>query len=245
MFMKPTLRLLPALALTCLCSIASAGSEEDQIRAALAASMPQFHIDSITKLPYGDLYEVVVNKVNVFYTTSKGDVGLFGSLVDLKSHSNLTEQRRTELSTVDFSRLPLDKAIVKVKGDGSRKLAIFTDPDCPYCKQLEKELSEVSNVTVYIFLFPLAQLHPDAPRKAKAIWCAPDRVKAWDDLMLNGQEPPAPKVDCETPIADIARVGEELHINGTPGLIFSNGKLVPGAIPAADIEKLLSGAGKS
>ena len=165
--------------------------------------------------------------------------------MDLKSHSNLTEQRRSELSTVDFSRLPLDKAIVKVKGDGSRKLAIFTDPDCPYCKQLEKELSGVSNVTVYIFLFPLAQLHPDAPRKAKAVWCAADRVKAWDDLMLSGQEPPAPKAGCETPIADIARVGEELHINGTPGLIFSNGKLVPGAIPAADIEKLLNGVGKS
>lgn len=237
--------LLLALALACLASPVLAGAEEDQIRAALTAAMPQVHIDSITKLPYAGLYEVVVNRFNVFYTNSKGEIGLFGNLVDLETRTNLTEKRRTELSTVDFSRLPLDKAIVKVKGDGSRKLAIFTDPDCPYCKRLEKELSRVSNVTVYIFLFPLAQLHPDAPRKATAIWCAPDRIKAWDELMLSGHEPPAPQAGCDTPIADIARLGQEINLDGTPGLIFSNGKLVPGAISAEDIEKLLNDPGKS
>jgi thiol:disulfide interchange protein DsbC len=165
--------------------------------------------------------------------------------VDLKSHANLTEQRRAELRTVDFSHLPLDKAIVKVKGDGSRKLAIFTDPDCPYCKQLEKELMGVSNVTLYIFLYPIAQLHPDAPRKSKAIWCAPDRVKAWDDLMIDGKAPPEPDAGCDTPIADLARIAAELHIDGTPGLIFGNGRMIPGAIPAADIEKYLNGPSKS
>jgi thiol:disulfide interchange protein DsbC len=243
--MNLILRFVSASALAGLCLIARAGSDEDQLRAALAVTMPQLHVDSITKLPYGDLYEVVVNKTNIFYTTAKGDVGLFGSLVDLKSHANLTEQRRAELRTVDFSRLPFDKAIVKVKGDGSRKLAIFTDPDCPYCKQLEKELAGVSNVTLYIFLYPIAQLHPDAPRKSKAIWCAPDRVKAWDDLMIDGKAPPEPDAGCETPIADLARSAAELHIDGTPGLIFGNGRMIPGAIPAADIEKYLNGPSKS
>ena len=237
--------LLLALALACLASPVLAGAEEDQIRAALTAAMPQVHIDSITKLPYAGLYEVVVNRFNVFYTNSKGEIGTVRQPGRPRDPHQPHRETTHGASTVDFSRLPLDKAIVKVKGDGSRKLAIFTDPDCPYCKRLEKELSRVSNVTVYIFLFPLAQLHPDAPRKATAIWCAPDRIKAWDELMLSGHEPPAPQAGCDTPIADIARLGQEINLDGTPGLIFSNGKLVPGAISAEDIEKLLNDPGKS
>jgi thiol:disulfide interchange protein DsbC len=241
-----TIRFLPALMLAMFSSMSWGGAEEEAIRAALNASMPGVTINRITKLPYADLYEVVANEVNVFYTDAKGEVGLFGNLVVLKSRTNLTEQRRSELTTVDFARLPLDKSIVKVKGDGSRKLAIFTDPDCPYCKRLEQELSGVDNVTLYIFLLPLSQLHPDAPRKAKAVWCAPNRVQAWDRLMLEGREPDgAQEAACNTPIEDIARLAEQLHINGTPGLIFSTGKMVPGALPAQEIEKLLSEAGKS
>lgn len=244
--MTRNIPLLTALALIVLPSMACAGADEDQLRATLTANMPGARLGAITKLPYGGLYEVVINGNNVFYTTAKGDVGLFGNLVELKSRTNLTEARRSELSVVDFSRLPLDKAIMKVKGNGSRKLAVFTDPDCPYCKRLEKELSDVTDVTVYVFLLPLPSLHPDAPRKAKAIWCAPDRVKAWDDLMLTAKEPEGEaNAECNTPIADIARLAEELHIEGTPGLIFGSGKLVPGAIPAKDIEKLLSEPGKS
>ena len=127
---------------------------------------------SITKLPQLDLYEVVGNGNRIFYTDAKGEFALMGNLIDLKTRVNLTQQRQDQLNVVDFSRLPLDKAFVKVKGDGSRKIAIFTDPDCPYCKRLEQELAKVSNVTVYVFLYPLPQLHPDAPRKARAVWCA-------------------------------------------------------------------------
>jgi thiol:disulfide interchange protein DsbC len=244
--MNRTPRLLLALALTCFSSTLLAGAEEDQLRANLLAAMPGVKLGAITKLPYVALYEVVINGTNVFYTDAKGEFGLFGNLVELKSRTNLTEQRRSELSVVDFSRLPLDKAIVKVKGNGSRKLAVFTDPDCPYCKKLEQELSGVTDVTVYVFLFPLPELHPDAPRKAKAIWCAPDRAKAWDDLMLSAKEPAGETASgCSTPIEEIARLARELNINGTPGLIFGSGKLVPGAIPAKDIEKFLGEPGKS
>ena len=221
-------------------------ADEANVREAVTAALPGTKIGAITKLPYGDLYEVIINGVNVLYTDSKGQVGMFGNLVELKTRKNLTELRREELLVVDFTKLPLDKAIVKVKGNGSRKLAVFTDPDCPYCKQLEKELTNVTDVTVYIFLFPLSQLHPDAPRKAKAIWCSADRVKAWDDLMQSGKEPgDGTANECATPIADIAKVAHELNISGTPGIVFSNGKLVPGTVPAQQIETMLNAAGKS
>ena len=224
----------------------SASADEKEVREAVTAALQGAKIGPITKLPYGDLYEVIVNGSNVLYTDSKGQVGLFGNLVELKTRKNLTELRRDELLVVDFSKLPLDKAIVKVKGNGSRKLAIFTDPDCPYCKQLEKELANVTDVTVYIFLLPLTQLHPDASRKATAIWCSTDRVKAWDDLMQSGKEPGEGKAaECATPIADIAKLAQQLNISGTPGIVFSNGKLVPGAVPAEQIETMLNAAAKS
>jgi thiol:disulfide interchange protein DsbC len=224
----------------------SASADEKEVREAVTAALQGAKIGPITKLPYGDLYEVIINGANVLYTDSKGQVGLFGNLVELKTRKNLTELRRDELMVVDFSKLPVDKAIVKVKGNGSRKLAIFTDPDCPYCKQLEKELANVTDVTVYIFLLPLTQLHPDASRKATAIWCSTDRVKAWDDLMQSGKEPGEGKAkECATPIADIAKLAQQLNISGTPGIVFSNGKLVPGAVPAEQIETMLNAAAKS
>jgi thiol:disulfide interchange protein DsbC len=243
--MKSAAKLVFAGVLLALLSL-SASADEKEVRDAVTAALQGAKIGPITKLPYGDLYEVIINGVNVLYTDSKGQVGLFGNLVELKTRKNLTELRRDELMVVDFSKLPLDKAIVKVKGNGSRKLAIFTDPDCPYCKQLEKELANVTDVTVYIFLLPLTQLHPDASRKATAIWCSTDRVKAWDDLMQSGKEPGDGKAtECATPIADIAKLAQQLNISGTPGLVFSNGKLVPGAVPAEQIETLLAAAAKS
>jgi thiol:disulfide interchange protein DsbC len=243
--MKSAAKLVFAGVLLALLSV-SASADEKEVRDAVTAALQGAKIGPITKLPYGDLYEVIINGVNVLYTDSKGQVGLFGNLVELKTRKNLTELRRDELMVVDFSKLPLDKAIVKVKGNGSRKLAIFTDPDCPYCKQLEKELANVTDVTVYIFLLPLTQLHPDASRKATAIWCSTDRVKAWDELMQSGKEPGEGKAkECATPIADIAKLAQQLNISGTPGLVFSNGKLVPGAVPAEQIETLLAAAAKS
>ena len=132
-----------------------------------------------------------------------------------------------------------------MKGSGVRRLAVFSDPDCPYCKELERELKDVTDVTIYTFLYPLAQLHPDATRKARLIWCAADRATAWDHLMLEGREPPAAGNDCEAPIGAVADVARKLWILGTPGMVFSSGKLVPGVLPRAQIETLLNAAGKS
>lgn len=221
------------------------GEVEDRLRATLAERLPNLTVVSITKLPQLDLYEVVGKGNRIFYTDAKGEFGLMGNLIDLKTRANLTQARQDELNVVDFDRLPLDKAIVRVKGDGSRKIAIFTDPDCPYCKRLERELAKVSNVTVYVFLLPLPQLHPDAPRKARAVWCSQDPAQAWDALMLEGKEPAEAATECRDPIADVASVAGEIGIRGTPGLVFANGKLVPGAISAEQIEEHLSAPKKS
>ena len=234
-------RLLFISVLVFACRASVAGDFTD-LRRELAARLPQVTIGEIRKLPYADLYEVQGNGISVFYTDARGEIGFFGDLIDLKTQSSLTEVRKAELLKTDFSALPFDKAIVKVKGDGSRKLAVFSDPDCPYCKQLERELSSVTNVSIYTFLLPLAELHPDAPRKARLVWCAPDRTKAWDELMIDGKEPPAAAPDCEAPLGGIADVARKLWINGTPGMVTESGQIIPGVLPSTRIESLLQAA---
>jgi len=212
---------------------------EDEIRKSLAENLPQAKIGAITKLPYGGLYQVVVNGFNIVYTDEKGEVGIMGTMVDLKSKTNLTQQEKDKITVVDFSKLPFDKAIVRVKGTGARKLALFSDPECPYCQGLEKELENVNDVTIYTFLLPLTEVHPGAMRKAQLIWCAKDRAKAWDDMLLRQEEPKNSNTECKTPIKDIAEIASRLWITGTPGVIFSNGKLLFGNQPHELIEKLL------
>ena len=223
----------------------AAAEDYEELRRNLTEKIPQVTIGEIRKLPYADLYEIQGNGVNVFYTDAKGEVALFGNLMELQTRANLSEQRKQELMVVDFSQLPLDKAIVKVKGSGVRKLAVFSDPDCPYCKQLEQELKDVTDVTIYTFIYPLADLHPDAPRKARLIWCAGDRAQAWEQFMLEGREPAAAGSDCEVPIGAVADIATKFWITGTPGMVFPNGKLVPGVIPRAQIETLLNPERKS
>ena len=212
----------------------------DIIRQHLTQRMRGADIGAITKAPYGNLYEVVINGLNVFYTDENGDVAFIGKVIDLKTQKDLVEARTQELQYVDFASLPLDKAIVKVKGNGSRKLAVFSDPECPYCQELEQELAKVSDVTVYTFLYPLAEIHPDAERKAKLVWCAKDRAKAWDELMLQGKEPASVEGKCEAPLQAIQDFAKKAWISGTPGMVFANGKLVPGALKSVQIERQLT-----
>ena len=226
------------------CLAGGSGATDTQaIKSALETKMPGVRVRTVTKAPYADLYEVVANGFNVFYTDEKGEVAFVGKVVDLRTRADLTERRVEQLMTIDFSRLPLDKAIRRVKGNGSRRLALFSDPDCPYCRELEKELESVTDVTTYTFLLPLTSIHPDAMRKAQLIWCAADRAKAYDELMLKAKEP-AGDGKCETPIDDIVALARELWIEGTPGMVFGSGKLVPGALKRHQIEALLDGAPK-
>lgn len=214
-------------------------ADHAELRSALTKRMPGIRIGEIRELPQRGLFEVVANGLNVFYTNERGDIALMGELVDLTTGRSLTKERVAQLRTIDFSALPLERAIVKVKGNGRRRIALFSDPDCPFCRQLERELIAVTDVTIYTFLLPLPSLHPDAPRKAELVWCAKDRTQAWDALMLRDREPPAAQ-RCETPIQDIAQLARDLNINGTPAIVFGSGRLVPGAIGRAEIELLLN-----
>lgn len=223
---------------------ATAWADEASLKKTIEATYPQVKIQSITKTPYAGLYEVFLDG-QIIYTDEKLTFLIVeGRLVDPKSRRDLTAERMDELTRVDFASLPLDKAIKVVKGNGSRKLVVFSDPDCPYCKKLEqKDLIDMTDVTIYTFLYPLEELHPDAANKSRAIWCASDKGKAWQDWMLNGQLPKA-KGNCETPVGDVASLGRKLGITSTPTLIFANGKRVLGAYPAKEIEKLLDAASR-
>ncbi|HQT25233.1 MAG TPA: DsbC family protein [Burkholderiales bacterium] len=216
--------------------------DEANIRKSLQASLPNVKIGKITKLPYQAIYQVVGNGYNVFYTDEKGQVGFFGNLVDLKEKKNLTKEEADKLRHVDLASLPLDDAFVRVKGNGKRRLVLFSDPDCPFCQELEGQLKNVTDVTIYTFLYPLTSIHPDSRRKAEQIWCSKDRAKSWDDWMLEKKELPSGHAACKTPIDENEALAEKLWITGTPGMIFGDGKLVPGVLNKSQIEAYLNEA---
>lgn len=216
-------------------SIAFAG--EAEIKSTLQKKVPQIgQISQVNKSAVPGLYEVITQD-HLFYTDSKGQFLIDGAVYDLKSMRNLTEERSRKLFALDFSQLPLELAVKIVKGSGERKLAIFTDPNCGFCKRLEKELLQIDNVTLYQFMYPV---FAGSAEKVDAVWCSKDRVKAWNDLMLNDIIPPTGK--CETPTAKVIALGKKLKVNGTPALIFGDGTINPGYLPAAELEKALSAA---
>lgn len=235
-----------ALVAGCLAATAmNVYADNARLRSTLEERMPGIKIGQINPGPMPGLFEVVVNGINVMYTDKKGELAFMGNVIDLKTKESLTQKRTEALAFVDFAQIPLAQAIVKVKGDGSRKLVVFSDPDCPYCKQLEKELAFVDNVTIYVMLYPLEELHPGARKRSEAVWCSSDQAKAWDNLMLYGKEPAATTGECKTPLDEIHALAQRLAITGTPGLVFQNGKLVPGALKTEQIEALLKAAAKS
>lgn len=214
----------------------------------LTTKFPNTHITSISKSPMKGLYEVVMGK-NIAYVDETASLFLFGHMFDMETQQDLTQARVDELTKVDFKKLPFDKAIKVVKGDGSRVFAVFSDPDCPYCQRLETDLAGVDNYTMYVFMFPIEQLHPEAPAHATAIWCAKDRGAAWHAFLtshkLPGDETHPPKMDCATPIAELQALGQSLGVNGTPTLVRPDGKILPGAPGgAAGMDEFLNAAAK-
>src|SRR5512141_2427179 len=195
-------------------------------------------VNQVNKSPIPGLYEVVTDD-HIFYTDKDARYIIDGQMLDLKARKNLTEARARMLFKVDFSTLPLELAVKKVKGKGSRTMAYFTDPNCGYCKKLEQEMKSVDNVTLYLFLYPIFE---GSAEKVQGIWCSADRVKAWDDLMLNGVQPAAGK--CDAPSAKVMALGKQLKVNGTPALIFANGVINPGYMPADALDKALDANNK-
>jgi len=208
---------------------------ESIIKRTLEGRLGGVKISAVAKTPYLGLYEVRVDN-EILYTDEKMNYIFSGNIIDGKSMQNLTEKRLRELSAIKWEDLPLEGAFKTVHGNGKRLLAVFSDPNCPYCKRFEKELAKVDDVTIYTFLYPI--LSQDSHEKAKAVWCAADRSKAWSDLMLNGTVPVAGR--CDTPIDKNLGFARKNRITGTPTLVFASGALVPGAISPEQLEKLFA-----
>ena len=224
-------------------AVTAAGSaDEVAVRPTLQRAFPQSPIQDISKTPVPGVLEATIDG-QIFYITEDGRYLLGGPLIDTKESRNLTETRLEQINAIPFGSLPLDWAFKRVKGTGARRIAIFEDPDCPYCKALEQTLAGIDNVTVYVFLYPIDQIHPDAAAKSKAVWCAKDRVKAWDDAMRTGTVPAA-AADCDNPIAKIADFAKRHRITGTPTTILADGRRLVGAVPRAELEAQLQQAAK-
>lgn len=215
---------------------AEADGTTESIKANLKKNYEQLigPVSQVNRTPMVGLYEVVTGD-QIFYTDKSVQYLIDGSMFDLKKRVNITEARSRTLFAVDFNKLPLDLAIKKVKGDGSRKMAYFTDPNCGFCKKLEQELKEVNNVTLYLFLYPIFE---GSAEKVQGVLCSADKVKAWDDLMLNGVQPAPGK--CAVPTDKVRQLGAKLKVNGTPALIFANGVINPGYMPAAQLDEALN-----
>lgn len=216
----------------------SALAQEAVIRKNLAERLPNLPaIDEVKKSPMPGLYEIRINHSDVFYTDAKGDFLIQGSLIDTKAKIDLTEQRVNKLSAISFSDLPLKDAFTVVRGKGERKLVVFEDPNCGYCKRFERDLAKIDNVTVHVLLYPI--LSADSGEKSRDIWCAKNPGKTFEDWMLNDVTPAS--ASCDTaPIARNVAFGKKARVTGTPTLFFADGSRVPGAIPADQIEKRLS-----
>lgn len=229
-------------------TVANAASQvppavDSTLRKVLAERLPRLGtIDEISRTPMPGLFEVR-SGTDIFYTDAEGNYLLHGEMIDTRGKRNLTEERVEKLLAIDFKQLPIKDAFVMVRGNGKRKVAVFEDPNCGYCKRFERDLQKVDDVTVYLFLYPI--LGPDSADKSRNIWCARDKAKAWLDWMVRNE--PAAKADATCDASALARnveFGRKYKITGTPTLIFTDGSRVPGAIGPADLEKLLAAGGK-
>lgn len=230
-----------ALAVALLAAGLGAQAQEATIRKNLAERVPQLQaIDEVIKSPMPGLYEVRVNGTDILYTDAEGNFLIQGSLIDTRQRRNLTEERVEKLTSVAFDSLPLKDAFTIVRGNGKRKLAVFEDPNCGYCKRFERDLQKVDNVTIHMFLYPI--LSQDSAEKSRHIWCTKDRAKAWQDHMVRDAAV-APAATCDAgAVARNLEFGKKHKITGTPTLIFADGSRVPGAINAQQVEKFLADA---
>lgn len=228
------------LLMSLICTIASAQTDQTETIKKLVTPKlgKDVKVDSVTKTPYLGLYEVRVGG-DIVYTDDKVNYLFVGNIIDLKTQKNLTKAKLDLINNMKISDMPLDLAIKQVKGDGKRIIAIFEDPNCGYCKRFDKELEKVKNITIYTFMYNI--LSENSAVKSKNVWCSGDPVTAWNDMMVNGKEPPAAPATCMTnPNQQILELGKKLNITGTPTIFFKDGSRVPGYIDAAALEEKLA-----
>ena len=228
---------LVASVLTLSLSSTYAETVENTIKKNLTDRLPQLpRIDDVTKSPMNGLYEVRLDETEIYYTDSEGNFLIQGNLIDTRSRKNLTEERTDKLLSVAFDSLPIKDAFTIIRGTGKRKIAVFEDPNCGYCKRFEKDLQKIDNITVYLFLYPI--LSADSMEKARNIWCSKDKPKTWQDWMTKGQTPSSLSCESSAMLRNL-EYGKKHKINGTPTILLADGSRVPGAIEAKELEKLL------
>lgn len=226
--MKAVTRLLLALSV-CSATLAQA---DPAVKKAFEARYPDVKVENITKAQFGNLFEIFAGG-DIIYTDEKVTFLLLGTLVDAKTRENLTEARLRKLTAIKFADLPTEQAIKTVIGNGSRKLAVFSDPYCGYCKRFEPDILGLKDVTIYTFLYPI--IRAESVPVSKKVWCSKDRVKAWQDLMIRNIDPTAGE-SCKNPIDDVVSLGRRLRVTGTPTTFFEDGERVAGALTRDVIE---------
>jgi len=244
--MKPLFRFLGLLPLATMLLVAGAAhAQEAAIRKNLAERLPQLpKIDEVSKSPVPGLFEVRFGGSQILYSDANGDfIFVNGSLIDAKSKIDLTEERIDKLTAINFADLPMKDAMIVRQGNGARKLAVFVDPNCGYCKRFERDLTTVKDVTIYTFLIPI--LGPDSTAKSRDIWCSKDAQKTWRAWMIDSVVPPKATGTCDS--AAIERnlaLAKKHRVTGTPALVFEDGSRKPGALPAEQVEKQLAAASR-
>jgi len=229
-------KLVSILLLAAIAAPVALFADEAKVKKAAEAYFDNTKVDEVRKLPELGLYEIRLGS-DVAYTDEKFSYVFFGNVIETKSKKNLTQVRQRELSAIKFSDLPLNLAVKTVRGKGTRVMATFEDPNCTYCKRLQKEIAKVDDVTVYTFLMPI--LSEDSTTKSRAIWCAPDKSKAWAEYMVDNKAPPAPPESCKAPTDQVKELGQKYRIRGTPTIFLANGQRVPGYMPAAKLDEAL------
>lgn len=222
---------------------ATAAADEAAVRRLMKQKMNAGSaLESVQKAPWANAYEVVVRGADgpmIFYVDDGATVIIAGAVIDAKSGRNLTEERKSRLSAIRWDSLPFQWAITDRRGTGRRRIAIFSDPNCPYCKRFEEDLAKLDDITVH--LFPYAVIKPASVRQAKAVWCSKDRLKAWNDLMFRRVEP-AEAPDCDTPVEKLIELGRKLGANATPTWFLVTGARHYGAMPLDELRVLLDAA---
>ena len=217
-------------------------ADEATIRRVLDSKLAGAKIEGVQPAPVPGLYEVryrAAEGVGIIYTDANASYIFHGKIYETRSDRDLTSERLRKLNAIKFESLPLAQAVKVQRGNGKRVMAMFSDPYCPYCKQFEKTLQQVDDITIYVFMYPI--IHPELADHSKAVWCSSDRSKAWLDLALSGK-PSTVSAGCDTPLEKNRELGRTLGINSTPTMILPNGERVSGVVQARDLREMLDDA---
>lgn len=212
------------------------GGAAESIKRTLQERLSGVRVLDVIPTGIAGLYEVYTSD-GIVYSDARGDHVFVGNLVDTRTRRSVTSDRTDARNSIDFATLPFERAIRIVRGSGTRKLAVFADPDCPYCQKLERELAGLGDATIYIFLFPLDDLHPEARAKSRAIWCAPDRAQAWTRWMFEQVLPEQADACAGDPVAELATLAGTLGIRSTPTLFLESGRRIAGVMSQDELER--------